>query len=311
MDMTHLARAGDKNSGRSLMEEIVPRPAARATANQLLFEPPARTVKVPVVAGHWRRPFMPTERPRALIEINYYHAALEYSRKLPLEQIMEATSQATQRKITLESLDLVAARRPDVHVFNELLVQYPLPRRKRPGQVVPDNMVVLHERPIKAEGSYDVPLQPVGPFWVLEYASKNNERKDYDDNMVKYETLLKVPYYLLFHPEHQELTLYHHTGEKYVSVKPNETGRLPLPELELELALLDGWVRFWFRGELLPLPADLQRQRDQARRERDETRHERDQALHERDEAQNQLQATEAENARLRAEIEQLRRAPG
>src|SRR5437763_12027702 len=115
---------------------------------------------------------MPTELPRILIEIRYYEAAQEYLRKLPPEHFMEATPQATQRKITLESLDLVHARRPEVQVFNELLVQYPLPRgRRRLGQVVPDNMVVRHPEPINAEGSYDVPLQPVGPYWVLEYVS--------------------------------------------------------------------------------------------------------------------------------------------
>src|ERR1700722_2322865 len=130
-----------------------------------------------------RRTMMPTELPRALIEVRYYDAAQEYLRNLPPEHFMEATPQATQREITLESLALVRAQRPEVQVFNELLVQYPLPRRKRPGQVVPDNMVVIHSEPIQAEGSYDVPLQPVGPFWMLEYVSRSNRRKDYDDNM--------------------------------------------------------------------------------------------------------------------------------
>jgi Uma2 family endonuclease len=202
---------------------------------------------------------MPTEVPRMLLEVRYYQAAQEYLRSLPLEHFMEAVPQATQRKITLESLDLVHAQRPDVHVFNELLVQYPLPRQKRPGQVVPDNMVVVHAGTLKAEGSYDVPLQPAGPFWMLEYVSKNNSRKDYDDNLQKYEHQLKVPYYLLFQPDVLELTLYRHTGRKYVSVKPDDAGRLALPELELGVALLDDWVRFWFRGQLLPLPADLLR----------------------------------------------------
>src|SRR2546423_8526392 len=144
---------------------------------------------------------MPTETPRILLGVRYYEAAQEYLRKLPLEHFMEATPQATQRKITLESLDLVHARRPEVQVFNELLVQYRLPRRKKPGQVVPDNMVVIHDGTLEVEGSYDVPLQPVGPFWVLEYVSKGNRRKDYDDNMRKYEDELKVPYYLLFAPD--------------------------------------------------------------------------------------------------------------
>ena len=49
---------------------------------------------------------------------------------------MEATPQATRRKITLESFDLLHAHRPDVQLFNELLVQYPRapPRSGRPRQ---------------------------------------------------------------------------------------------------------------------------------------------------------------------------------
>lgn len=240
---------------------------------------------------------MPTEMPRMLLECDYYQAAQDYLRKLPLEHFMEAIPQATQRKISLESLDLVHASRPEVQVFNELLVQYPLPRRKRPGQVVPDNMVVIHPEPIEAAGSYDVPLQPVGPFWVLEYVSKSSRRKDYKENRNKYEHELKVPYYLLFNPDAQEMTLYQHTGKKYVAVLPNEHGRCAIPELELEMGLLDGWVRFWYRGALLPLPDELQRQRDDLQHQRDEER-------------QGRLGA-EAELARLRNELEQLRKQTG
>jgi Uma2 family endonuclease len=234
---------------------------------------------------------MPTERPRIFLEMDYQKAAEEYERSLPLEHYMEATPQATQRKITLESLDLVHAQRSEVQLFNELLVQYPRPRPKKLGQVVPDNMIVVHPQPIKAEGSYNLPFQPAPPFWVLEYVSKSNKRKDYEDNFQKYERELKVPYYLLFQPESQEMTLYRHNGRKYVSVKPNEQGRCALPELELEVALLDGWVRFWFRGELLPLPADLLREFQSERQAR---------------------LAAEAEVVRLQAEVKRLQKArPG
>jgi hypothetical protein len=202
---------------------------------------------------------MPTELPRALLEVRYYQAAQDYLRRLPLEHFMEATPQATQRKITLESLDLVHARRPEIQFFNELLVQYPLPRRKRPGQVVPDNMVVVHPEPIQAEGSYDVPLQPVGPFWMLEYVSKSSRRKDYDENMRKYERELKVPYYLLFVPEELEVTLYRMADGRYMSVAPDGDGCYALPELDLAVGLRENWVRFWFRGELLPLAPELDR----------------------------------------------------
>jgi Uma2 family endonuclease len=247
---------------------------------------------------------MATELSRILVEIRYHAAAQDYLRKLPLEHFMEATPQATQREITLESLTLVRAQRSDFHLFNELLVQYPLPRRKQPGQVVPDNMVVLHNGPIKAEGSYDVPLQPAPPFWVLEYLSKNNRRKDYDDNMRRYEHELKVPYYLLFVADEKELTLYHHTGEKYVSVKPNEQGRLALQELDLEVGLHEGWVRYWYRSALLPLPPDLLQQLEQVKEQLQ-------QAQEQIRQAERRAEAAEAELARLRAELERLRRSQG
>src|SRR3954463_14048599 len=83
---------------------------------------------------------MATTLPRALLRIRYEEAAEAYCRSLPLEHFKEATAQGNQRKITLESLDLVHADRPDLHVFNELLVQYPLRRGDKFGQVVPDNM---------------------------------------------------------------------------------------------------------------------------------------------------------------------------
>ncbi len=206
--------------------------------------------------------------PKKLIAVSYEEYAREYLRKLPLEHFMESTDQATQRAITLASLALVAALRKDFHVFNELLVQYPLGgRKKRPGQVVPDNMVVITDEPITAEGSYNTPVEPAPPLWVMEYVSKGNKRKDYEDSFRKYEQGLKVPYYLVFYPETQDLTLYHHNGEKYVSVQPNEHGRYALPEVEIEVGLLDGWARFWHRGELLPLPADLQRGLEAAKRD--------------------------------------------
>src|SRR5262249_18372222 len=103
------------------------------------------------------------------------------------------------------------------------------------------------------------------PYWVLEYVSKNNKRKDYEDNFDKYEQELRVPYYLVFYPEDQELTLYRYHDKRYVSVKPNKHGRYPIADLDIEVALLDGWVRFCYKGELLPLPADLDRALEEVR----------------------------------------------
>lgn len=252
---------------------------------------------------------MPTEIPRVLMELDYEKAERAYLRRLPLEHFMESTPQAMQRKITLESLDLVTAQRPEIQVFNELLVQYPRPRRRKPGQVVPDNMIVLHAEPIKAVGSYNTPLQPVGPFCTMEYVSRGNERKDYTLSMNKYEGDLKVPYYLLFVPDSQEMTLYHHTGEKYVSVLPNAQGRCEIAELELEVGLHGGWMRYWFRGELLPLPAELQAELQKKNLELQKKHLELQKERLEHQKEREARLAAEQENARLRAELEQLKRS--
>jgi Uma2 family endonuclease len=240
--------------------------------------------------------------PRALQEVAYAEAAREYLRRLPPEHFMEATPQATQREITLASFAYVKVYLTDFYYFNELLVQ--LARAKEPllVQVVPDNMAVKSDEPIDVVGSYDVTIQPAKPFWVLEYVSKDSKRKDYEENFEKYEQYLKVPYYLVFYPDAQDLTLFRLGRKGYVSVKPNAAGRLALPEFELEMAILDGWVRYWFRGELVPLPAELVKQMNDIQRE---LVAERQRAEQERQRAD--LEQQRAERADQRAEQEKQR----
>lgn len=234
----------------------------------------------------------------------YAQAASEYCASLPLEHFMESTGQSTQRKITLESFDLICAVRPDVHIFSELLVQYgPVAAILR---VVPDNMVLIHDGEIEAHGSYDISLQAARPFFVLEYVSPSNARKDYVDNMHRYERDLRVPYYMTFESDSQLLKLFHleagkkGKGERYVCANPNAAGRFEVPELELEFAILDDWVRFWFRGKLQPLPAELmsQLQAVDVELEIAEKRAEDEQRL--RESMETELAQLKAENERLR-----------
>jgi Uma2 family endonuclease len=201
---------------------------------------------------------MASKLPSILLKLNYQKAAEEYLHNLPLTHFMEATAQATQRKITWDSLDLVHSRRPDVQVFNELLVQYPIRGEEQPGKVVPDNMVVLCSEPIKAETSYDLPFQPVGPFWVFEYVSQGSRRKDYDTSFHKYERL-KIPYYLLFYPDNQELTLFRYGSRKYVSVKPDARVRTlqQRAEAEAERAEAERQARLAVEQELAQLRTRL------------------------------------------------------
>jgi Uma2 family endonuclease len=258
---------------------------------------------------------MATNLPRPLLRIAYDRTAEAYLKSLPPEHFMEGIPQATQREISVESLALVKAQRSDVHYFNELLVQYPWGPDDEIQYVVPDNMVVVHREPIKAVGHYSLELQPVGPFWVLEYVSKSSTRKDYEDNFRRYERELKVPYYLLFYPEEQELILFHHNGRRYRTVTANEHGRYPIPELDLEVALLDGWVRFWYKGELLPLPADLHRKlhetRQQLRQARKEARQAQEQARRAQEQArraEEQAQQAQQQARQAQEQAEEERR---
>lgn len=235
---------------------------------------------------------MAIEKPRVLQQLEFERAAAAYSRRLPPKHFMETHAQSTQRKITLASFAVVELHRPDVHVFNEMLVQYRRKRTTRTFGIVPDNMAVLSEDDIIIDGSFDFPLQPCKPFWMFEYVSKSNQRKDYDKSFKVYERDLKTPYYLIFYPDNQELSLFRHGGRKYHTVRPNAQERYPVAELEIEVGLLEGWVRYWFRGELLHLPGDLQRLLTKATQELRQEREARE--------------AVERENAELRAQLARL-----
>jgi Uma2 family endonuclease len=248
---------------------------------------------------------------RGRTKLLYDYAADRYLRSLPPEHFMEATTQSTQREITLESFALIRVYRPDVQCFNELLVQYPRAGEDpdKPGQVVPDNMVVVHPEPIRASTNFATPLQPVGPLLVLEYVSKHSERKDYVVSYNKYEQDLKVPYYLVFYPDADELTLFHLRDGKDRTVYPNEAGRYAIPELELETALLDGWARYWFRGELLPLPGDLLRQLTAVKDQLAASQQALQDAQGKLTEAERRAALAEAELARLKEEMARARPA--
>jgi Uma2 family endonuclease len=240
----------------------------------------------------------------------YDRAADTYVRRLPLEHFMEAIPQSTQRRITLESLDLLRVRLPLVQVFNELLIQYFFKGRLR--RVVSDNMVRLSREQPRTEKSFNVELETDQPFLVLEYVSPSSHRKDYHDSFLKYERELRVPYSLFFYPEAQDLQLYHLEGMRYERVPANAHGRYAIPELELEVGLLGGWVRFWHRGELLPLPEDLEkdllREKERADHEKERADHEKERADHEKERADHEKETADqaqAEVARLRALLEQ------
>src|SRR5437764_726496 len=96
---------------------------------------------------------------RKRLKLIYGWVADRYLKSLPPEHFIEATDHARQREITLESFALVREARPDVHMFNELLILYPLDDLDKPEKVVPDNFVVVHPGPLDATTCFETPLQ--------------------------------------------------------------------------------------------------------------------------------------------------------
>jgi hypothetical protein len=116
---------------------------------------------------------------------------------------------------------------------------------------------------------YNVPHMPARPFWVMHYITRSSKKKDRDEDFSRYERDLKVPYYLIFSLDKRDLTLYRLNGEsqRYDTVPPDDEGRRALPEVEIEVGLVDGWLRFWFQGRLLLLPVELDRELGETRLE--------------------------------------------
>jgi len=244
----------------------------------------------------------------------YEELARAYYQTLPLEHFMEATPQANQRVIAVTALEQLKARRPDLQPFNELLIQYWIDDKLR--RVVPDNMVRLCDQPLLTEGSFNIEIEPVAPLWVLEWVADSSEGKDYGDAFRKYERELKIPYCLSYHPGKNDFRFYRHNGKRYELVEVNDEGRYSLPELDLEIGLLEGWVRFWHLGELLEMPSEWQKRTDQleagltaakkeAANEKQLALQERTRAEQERTRADQAQQLAEAERqARLAVEAE-------
>lgn len=204
---------------------------------------------------------MPLTGMPILDRVEYAESAREYLKSLPLEHFMESTPTGTQRGITLASFAVIRDARPDVHCFNELLIQYPKAGERRGiAKVVPDNLVVIHDGPLVAEGSFNTTIEPAPPFLALEYVSEGNARKDYHDNRERYERDLRMPYYVMFEPHKELLSVYRlNSRKRFSSVRPNGDERYAIPELELEVGLIDNWMRYWFRGRLVPLPDEMVR----------------------------------------------------
>jgi Uma2 family endonuclease len=178
----------------------------------------------------------------ALTAADYERLAGEYHKTLPLEHFMESVPHARQREIALASFALLKKRRPDVQYFNELLVQYF--HKGQLQRVVPDNMIVIGGVENPHRSNYAVEQESAPPFLMLEWVSSSSEGKDYQDSFRKYEQELQTPYCVIHHPERRDLRVFHHEEGRYVQMEPDSHSRVSVPELDLELGIKEGWMRF-------------------------------------------------------------------
>ncbi len=189
----------------------------------------------------------------------YDRAEAEFFRLETIEDMSESADSFTQRAITLSALqDLKTLHFPEMDIFNEFMLIYTLP--KGLGRVTPDNFITLGLPPQKWKSSFPVTDVQL-PFWVLEYVSPPTQNKDYVKSFGKYEDL-QIPYCTLFDPCVQKLTMFQYNGHRYEPMLLDERRRYLISELDLHVGLLDGWMRFWFRGQLLPTAAEAALQRE-------------------------------------------------
>ncbi len=248
---------------------------------------------------------MPILASRIVSPEEFDRAEAEYFREETLEDMSESATSFRQRRFTLAALDkLKALHYPKLEIFNELLLLFA--RGERIDRVVPDNFVMLEPPSQNFDSSFRV-SETNRPFWVLEYVSPSTQNKDYVESYEKYEDL-GIPYCTMFEPPVQKLTMFRHDGHCYQPLQADQESRYLIPELELKVGLKDGWMRFWFREELLPSPLEETLELEAASlklAEQDHTIAEQDHTIAEQDHVIAELMA---ESARIQAESRERNR---
>jgi Uma2 family endonuclease len=183
---------------------------------------------------------------------------------------------------------------PNVYVSGNLLLFYEEGNRRR--HVSPDALVAFGVPKLPPRDYYLLWKEGKAPDVVIEITSKTTRREDQRKKRTLYRDVLKVPEYFQFDPTEDYLkpSLQGHRliGGEYVAIEPVE-GRVPSALLGLHLERRGTELRLHdpAAGCLLPTRQERLHEAEQARRRADEARH-----------------AVEAENERLRRELDALRR---
>jgi Uma2 family endonuclease len=195
---------------------------------------------------------------------------------------------------------------PMVYVSGNMFVYYVRGDNRR--HVAPDVFVTrgIPKDRVPVRGRYLVWEEGKGPDAVIEITSRSTRREDLVDKFQLYQNVLKVREYFLFDPEAEYLAPplqgYRLQKGKYVPIRAVR-GRLPSKVLGLHLEQQDWLLRFYdpATGQWLPTPPEVQAawRQEQLAREQAQAAAEQERAAREQ---------AEAEIARLRRELESLRK---
>jgi len=193
-----------------------------------------------------------------------------------------------------------ARQRRRIYLSAELPMYYPAEPR-----FAPDLIAVLDSDDV-ARSKWVVSAEGKGLDWVLEVHVGGDRKKDAELNVARY-ARLGIPEYFLYDRARNQLAAYRLASPDarvYTAVLPNH-GLYESRVLGLDLQLEQDRLRFYAGTALLleseELIARLQAMCDDAQRRTAEEAQRREEAEQRRD-------AAEQENARLRAEIERLKR---
>jgi len=214
------------------------------------------------------------------------------------------------RDLMVEVIETLKARYaddPDVYVTGNLLLFYERGNKRK--HISPDCFVVFGV-PTGNRDNYLMWEEGKGPDVAIEITSKTTRAEDVKKKYLLYRDVLGVKEYFLFDPLRDYLDPpmqgYRRVRDTFRPIKWAD-GRLPSKVLGLHLERDDRQLRFWDpeTGVRLPTPTEvILAEREKAAAEREKAAAERAKAAAERDRAD----AAEAENARLKRELERYRR---
>ena len=217
------------------------------------------------------------------------------------------------RDLMIDMIDMLKNHfrdRPDVYVSGNLLLYYEPENHYK--SVAPDVFVVFGIEK-KRRRTYLLWEEGKGPDFVLEFVSKSTYRTDLAEKKDLYASVFGVKEYYLYDPDglylQPPLQGYRLVDGVYLPIQTTKEDRFPsfvlgleLGERALELGLYNPQTKSW-----LLKPAEEAEARIQAEAKAQREFQARQQEAEARKQAEARVQEAEAELARLRAELEELR----